>query len=128
MLPGPGEQTRTCEKDSNVAKLEENRRVYWLPGSAARNTDGAPLSTKFRVVWLIVEATPSSETDFGVNTMQLEESEETRRLKHKTILRHVNRDEHDTRSLSLICSFSSCRGVVFHGSPFISVNSFLSQR
>ena len=43
MLPGPGEQTRTCAKDSNVAKLEENRRVYWLPGSAAEITDGAPL-------------------------------------------------------------------------------------
>ena len=70
--PGPGEQTRTCAKDSNVAKLEENRTVYWLPGSAAENTDGAPLSTKIRVVWLIVEATPRSETDFGVNTMQLE--------------------------------------------------------
>ena len=45
MLPGPGEETRTCAKDSNVAKLEENRRVYWLPGSAADNTDGAPLIT-----------------------------------------------------------------------------------
>ena len=38
MLPGPGEQTRTCAKDSNVAKLEENRRVYWLPGSAAERS------------------------------------------------------------------------------------------
>ena len=26
MLPGPGEQTRTCAKDANVAKLEENRK------------------------------------------------------------------------------------------------------
>ena len=43
MLPGPGEQTMTCAKDSNVAKLEENRRVYWLPGWAAESTDGAPL-------------------------------------------------------------------------------------
>ena len=41
MLPGPGEQTRTCAKDSNVAKLEENLRVYWLPGSAAESTDEA---------------------------------------------------------------------------------------
>ena len=47
MLPGPGEQTRACAKDSNVTKLEETRRVYWLSGSAA---DGAPLNTKFRVV------------------------------------------------------------------------------
>ena len=43
MLPGLSEQARTCAKDSNVAKLEENRRVYWLPGSAAEITDGAPL-------------------------------------------------------------------------------------
>ena len=33
MLPGTGGQTtRTCAKDSNVAKLKENRGVY-LPGS-----------------------------------------------------------------------------------------------
>ena len=50
MQPGPGEQTRTCAKDSNVAKLRENRRVCWLPGSAAENADGAPLIMKFRVV------------------------------------------------------------------------------
>ena len=55
MLPGPCEQTRTCAKDSNVAKLKENRRVYWLPGSAAENTDGAPLIIKFRVARLVVE-------------------------------------------------------------------------
>ena len=35
MLPGSSEQARTCAKYSNVAKLLENRRVYWLPGSAA---------------------------------------------------------------------------------------------
>ena len=80
MLPGPDDQTKTRAKDSNVAQLEENRGVYWLPGLAAEGTDGAPLSMKFRVAWLVVEATPNSETDFDVNTMQLEESEETRRL------------------------------------------------
>ena len=90
MLPGPGEQTRTCAKDSNVARLEENRRVYWLPGSAAESTDGASLN--------VVEATTNSETEFDAT--QLEESEETRRLEHKTILRHVNRDEHDTRQIA----------------------------
>ena len=47
VLPGTGEQTRTCAKDSYVAKLEENRRVYWLPRSAAESTDGAPLIMKF---------------------------------------------------------------------------------
>ena len=49
MLPRQGEQTRTCAKDSNVAKLEGNRRVYWLPGSATESTDGVPLCMKFRV-------------------------------------------------------------------------------
>ena len=49
MLPGPSEQTRTCAKDTNVAKLEENRRVHWLPGSAAESKDGAPLNMKFSV-------------------------------------------------------------------------------
>ena len=47
-----------------MAKLKENRRVYWLPGSAAESTDGAPLSRKSRVERLVVEATPNSETDF----------------------------------------------------------------
>ena len=98
MLPGPGEQTRTCVKDSNVAKLEENRRVSWWPGSAAESTDGAPLSTKFRAIWLVVEATADSEIEFDAT--QLEESEKTRRFKHKTKLRHVNRDEHDARQIA----------------------------
>ena len=61
MLPDPGEQTRTCAKDSHVAKLEENRRVYWLLGSAAESTDGAPLSMKFRVARLVVEGTTDSK-------------------------------------------------------------------
>ena len=73
MLPGTGGQTtRTCAKDSNVAKLEENRRVYWLPGPAAESTDGALLNLKFRVARLVVEATTDSETEFDAS--QLEES------------------------------------------------------
>ena len=40
MLSGPGEVTRTRAKDSNVTKLKENCTVYWMPGSAADNTDG----------------------------------------------------------------------------------------
>ena len=51
---------------------------------------------KFRVARLVVEATTDSEFDAS----QLEESEETRRLKHKTILRHVNRDIHDARQIA----------------------------
>ena len=71
MLPGPGGQTtRTCAKESIVAKPEENRGVYRLPGSATESTDGAPLCMKFRVARLVVEATPNSETDFDVNATQ----------------------------------------------------------
>ena len=32
--------------------------------------------------------------------MLLEESEETRRLKHKSLPRSVNRDEHDARQIA----------------------------
>ena len=64
------------------------------------------MTTKFRVVWMIVEATPSSETDFDVNTTQLEESEETRRLKHKTIPRHVSKDKNDARQIAHLQSRS----------------------
>ena len=114
MLPGPGEQTRTCAKDSNVATLRENRRVYWLPGSAAESTDGAPLSRKSREAWLVVEATPNFETDFDVNTRQLEESEETRRLKHKTIPRNVSKDDHDARQIAHLQSRSRSGETVDH--------------
>ena len=100
MLPGLGGQiTKTCAKDSNVAKLEKNRGVYRLPGSATKSTNGAPLS-KFRAARLVVEATTDSETEFDVNATQLEESEETRRLKHKTSPRHVSKDKHDARQIA----------------------------
>ena len=91
MLPGPA---RTCANNSNVAKLEENRRVCWWPGLPTESTDGAPLCIKSRVARLAVGVTPNSETDFDVNGTQLEESEETRRLKHKTSPRHVSKDKH----------------------------------
>ena len=101
MLPGPGGQTtKTCAKDPNVAKLEENRGVFLLPGSATESTDGAPLCRKFRVARLVVEATPNSETDFDVSAARLEESEEPRRLKHKTSPRNVSKDEHDARQIA----------------------------
>ena len=67
-----------------MAKLEENRGVYWLPGSAAESTDGAPLNLEFRVARLVVKATTDSETEFDAS--QLEESEETRRLNHNGAL------------------------------------------
>ena len=53
---------------------------------------------KFRMARLVVETTTNSETEFDAT--QLEESEGTRKLKHKTILRHVNRDENDTRQIA----------------------------
>ena len=53
---------------------------------------------KFRVARLVVEASTDSETEFDAT--QWEESEEARRLKHKTTLRHANRDEHDTRQIA----------------------------
>ena len=53
---------------------------------------------KFRVASLVVEATTDSETEFDAT--QLEESEETRRLNHKTILRNVNRDIRDARQIA----------------------------
>ena len=115
MLPGPGGQTtRTCAKESNVAKLGENRGVYQLPGSATESTDGAPLCMKFRVAWLVVEATPNSETDFDVNTTQLEESEETCRFNHKTSPRHVSKGKHDARQIAHIQSRSRSGGTVDH--------------
>ena len=115
MLPGPGGQTtRTYAKDSNVTELEENRGVYRLPGSATESTDGAPLCMKFRMARLGVEATPDSETDFDVNATQLEESEETRRLKHKTLPRHVSKDKHDALQIANLQSRSRSEGTVDH--------------
>ena len=71
--------------------------VFSIPKLAkhrSRVTDEAPLSMKSRVVWLVVEAT------------QLEQSEETRRLKHKTLQRHVSRDKHDARQIAHLQSRS----------------------
>ena len=106
MLPGTGGQTtKTCAKDSNAAKLEENR-VYRLPGSAAESAYEAPLTMKFRIARLVVEATADSETELDINPTQLEESEETRRLKHKTLPRHVSKDNHDARQIAHLQSRS----------------------
>ena len=53
---------------------------------------------------LVVEATPNTETNFDAT--QLEESEATRRLKRKTLPRHVSRDEHDARQIAHLQSRS----------------------
>ena len=74
-----------------MAKLEENRGVCWLPGSATESTDGAPLGIKFRVARLVLEATPNSETDFDVSAAQLEESEEQSQTQDNTTSREQRR-------------------------------------
>ena len=63
---------------------------------------------------LVVEAIPNSEADFDVNVTQLEESEETRRLKHKTLPRQVSRDEHDARQIAHLQSRSRGGETVDH--------------
>ena len=89
MLPGPGEETRTCGKAGGKLQSVLVARI----GSGKHGW-----STEFRVARLVVEATTDSETEFDAT--QLEESEETRRLKHKTLPRHVSRDEHDARQIA----------------------------
>ena len=107
MLPGPGGQTtRTCAEDSHVAKLEENRRVYWLPGSATESTDRAPLCIKFRVARLVVEETPNSETDFDVHATQLEESEGYTQTQPQDIT--TPREQGQTRCTSDCTDSGSC--------------------
>ena len=85
-----------------------------MPGSATERTDGAPLCIKFRVARLVVEATPNSETDFDVSAAPLEESEEPRRLKHKTSPRNVSKDEHDARQIAHLQFRSRCGKTVDH--------------
>ena len=67
-----------------------------MPGSAAKSTDGAPLNLKFGVARRVVEATTDSESEFDAS--QLEESAETRRLKHKT--NTTSREQGHTRCTS----------------------------
>ena len=97
MLPGSsGEFVRKCVKDPNAAKLEKHRGVYWLPGSAAEHTDGAPLCPNPRAARSAVEAPPISVPDPDATLMQLEESEETRRL----LPANVSKEEFDSRHLT----------------------------
>ena len=91
MLPGSsGEFLRTCVKDPNAAKLEKHREVYWLPCSATEHTDGVQLCPNPRAARLAVEAPPISVPDPDATPMQLEESEETRRPKHRALPANVS--------------------------------------
>ena len=49
---------------------------------------------------MVDETTRNSVTDFDANATQLEESEETRRLKHNTLPRHVSKNEHEARQIA----------------------------
>ena len=101
MLPGSsGEYLRTCVKDPNAAKLEKHRGVYWLPCSATEHTDGVPLCPNPRAARLAVEAPPISVPDPDATPMQLEESEETRRPKHRALAANVSKEEFDAHQLT----------------------------
>ena len=77
--------------DSNAIKLEKHRGVYWLPGMATETLNGVPLSSNPETASTAIEETVISATDPDITT-QLDGSEETRKHKHKTLPRNVNRD------------------------------------
>ena len=113
MLPGSsGEFLRTCVKDPNAAKLEKHRGVYWLPCSATEHTDRAPLCPNPRTARLAVEAPPISVPDPDATPMQLEESEETRRPKHRALPANVSKEEFDAHQLTHL-PFDFQSGAVF---------------
>ena len=94
MLSGSsGEYLRSCVKDPSAAKLEKQRGVYWLPRSVTEPSDGAPLCPDPKTARLAVEAPPISVPDPDATPMQLEESEEARRPKHKALPPNVTKEE-----------------------------------
>ena len=108
MLPGStGEFLRSC-----AAKLEKHRGVYWQPCSATEHTDGAPLCLNPRTARLAVEAPPISVPDPDATPMQLEESEETRRPKHRALPANVSKEEFDAHQLTHLPFRSWCNHCV----------------
>ena len=109
MLPGSsGEFLRSCVKDTNAAKLKKHRGVYWLPCSATEHTDGAPLCPNPRTARLAAEAAPISVPDPDATLMQLEESEETRRPKHRALPADVSKEEFEAHQLTHLPFRSWC--------------------
>ena len=101
MLPGlSGEHHTAREMDSNAIKLEEHRGVYWLPGTVTEPLNGVPVCPNPETASTAVGETGISATDSDTTTMQLKESEETCRHKHKTLARNMNRDEHGARRIA----------------------------
>ena len=95
-------------KDPNAAKLEKHRGVYWLPCSATEHTDGVPLCPNPRAARLAVEAPPISVPDPDATPMQLEESEETRRPKHRALPANVSKEEFNPHQLTHLPFRSFC--------------------
>ena len=87
-------------KDPNAAKLERHRGVYWLPCSATEHADGAPLCPNPRVARLAVDAPPITVRDPDATPMQLQESEETRRPKHRALPVNVSKEEFDAHQFA----------------------------
>ena len=80
MLPGlSGEHHTTRETDSNAIKLGKHRGVHWLPGTVREPLNEVPLCPNPETASTAAEETAISATDSDTTTMQLEESEETRR-------------------------------------------------
>ena len=70
--------------------------MCWLPGTLTEPLNGVPLCPNPETASTAVGETAISATDLDITT-QLEGSEETRKHKHKTFPRNVNRDRHDAR-------------------------------
>ena len=96
-----------CE-GPKAAKLENYRGVYWLPCSATEHTDGVRLCPNPRTARLAVEAPPVSVPNTDATPMQLEESEETRRPKHRALPANVCKEEFDAHQLTHLPFRSWC--------------------
>ena len=103
MLPGSsGEYLRTCVKDPNAAKVGETPRSVLVAmfgngthGWRCRLCQKTPEQQVFAV-----EAPPISVPDPDATPMQLEESEETRRPKHRALPANVSKEEFDAHQFT----------------------------
>ena len=74
--------------------------MYWLPGTVTEPLNGVQLCLSSGTASTAVEESEISVTDSEPKTMQLDESEETRRHTRKTSPRNVNRDQHGGRRIA----------------------------
>ena len=108
LLSSSGEFLWSCVKDPNAAKFEKHRGVYWLPCSATEHTDRAPLCPNPRAARIAVEAPPISVPDPHATPMQLEESKETCRPKHRALPANVSKEECDAHQFTHLPFRSWC--------------------